>query len=95
MLFSYGSGQQQMDNNEKCRRIANDFDCHADGSRRDDTAEALNRWQHPVALSEALDVLHQVMRPASYRCICMAIKIASDLPTFSRCCQFVVAHNQS
>jgi len=30
MLFSYGSGQQQIDNNEKFRQIAGNFDCHAD-----------------------------------------------------------------
>jgi hypothetical protein len=31
---------------------------------------------------EALDVLYRAMRSASYRCIAMAIKIASDLPSF-------------
>jgi hypothetical protein len=40
-----------------------------------------------VAPSEALVVLYQVMRPASYRRIRMAIEIASDLPAF-----FVVAN---
>ena len=30
MLFSYGNGQQQINNNEKCGQIAGDFDCHAD-----------------------------------------------------------------
>jgi hypothetical protein len=39
-----------------------------------------------VAPSEALVVLYQAMRPASYRHIRMAIEIASDLPAF-----FVVA----
>jgi hypothetical protein len=33
-----------------------------------------------VASIEALDVLHQAMRPATYRHIRMAIKIASNLP---------------
>jgi hypothetical protein len=51
-------------------------------SRQGNTAQALDRWQHPVALSEALDVLHWAMRPTSHRCIAMAIKIASDLPAF-------------
>ena len=36
----------------------------------------------PVASSKALDVLHQAMRPALYRCIAMTIKIASNLPAF-------------
>jgi hypothetical protein len=44
------------------------------GGRRGDTAQALDRWRHPVASSEALDVLHQAMCPASYRCIAMAIE---------------------
>jgi hypothetical protein len=35
-----------------------------------------------VASSEALDVLHRAMRPASYRCIAMAIEIVVDLPAF-------------
>jgi hypothetical protein len=52
------------------------------GSRRGDMAQALNQWRHPVASSEALDVLHRVMCPASYRRIRMAIKIASNLPAF-------------
>jgi hypothetical protein len=39
-----------------------------------------------VASSEALDVLHRAIRPASYRRICMAIEIASDSPAF-----FIVA----
>ena len=47
-----------------------------------DTAQALAQWRHPVASSEALDVLHRVMRPASYRCITMAIEIVIYLPEF-------------
>jgi hypothetical protein len=30
MLFNNGSGQQQINDNEKCRQIAGSFDCHAD-----------------------------------------------------------------
>ena len=56
------------------------------------TAQALTRWQHSVASSEALDVLHWVMHPALYRCICMAIKIASDLPAFFIVVDFFVGH---
>ncbi len=52
------------------------------GGRRGDTAQALARWLHPVASSEALDVLYQAMCPASYRCIAMAIEIVVDLPAF-------------
>jgi hypothetical protein len=34
MLFSYGSGQQRINDNEKCRQIARDFDCHVDAAVR-------------------------------------------------------------
>jgi hypothetical protein len=50
--------------------------------RHGDTAQALARWRHPVASSEALDVLYQAMCHASYRRICMTTEIASDSPTF-------------
>jgi hypothetical protein len=52
------------------------------GGRRGDTAQALARWLHPVASSEAVDVLYRVMCPALYRCIAMAIEIVVDLPAF-------------
>ena len=59
----------------------NEFDDR--GGHQGNTAQALARWQHPVAsYSEARDVLYRAMRPASYRCIAMAIKIASNLSTF-------------
>ncbi len=47
------------------------------GGRRGDTARALARWQHLVALHEATDALHRSMRPALHDRICMASKIAS------------------
>ncbi len=50
------------------------------GGRQGNMAQALARWRHPVASSEAWDVLHWVMRPASYRRIRMAIEIARDSP---------------
>jgi len=34
MLFSYVGGQQRIGDNKKCRRIAGDFDCHADAAVR-------------------------------------------------------------
>ena len=34
MLFSYVGGQQQIGDNKKCRRIAGDFDSHADAAVR-------------------------------------------------------------
>jgi hypothetical protein len=44
--------------------------------------QALIGGCHPVASSEAWDVFHRAMCPASYRHIHMVIKIASNLPTF-------------
>jgi hypothetical protein len=52
------------------------------GGCRGNTVQALAQWRHPVALSEALDVIHRAMCPASYRRIAMAIKIVVDLPAF-------------
>ena len=52
------------------------------GGRWGDTVQELDRWRHPVASSEAQDVLHRAMRPALYRCITMAIEIAIDSPAF-------------
>jgi hypothetical protein len=57
--------------------------------------QALARWWHPVASSEALDVLHRAMRPTSYRRICMVIKTASDFPVFFVIAYSAVAHNHS
>jgi hypothetical protein len=52
------------------------------GGRLGDTEQALAQWRHLVAPREALDVLYWVMGPALYRCIRMAIEIASSLPAF-------------
>jgi hypothetical protein len=47
------------------------------GGRQGNTVQTLAQWRHLVALHEAMDALHWVMRPASHHRICMAIKIAS------------------
>jgi hypothetical protein len=52
------------------------------GGHRGNAMQALVRWQHPVASSEARDVLYQAMRHAPYRRIRMAIKITSNSPAF-------------
>jgi hypothetical protein len=46
------------------------------GGHRGNTAQALDRWWHPVASSEALDVPHAIPLLA------MAITISSDSPEF-------------
>ena len=52
------------------------------GGRWGNTAQAFGRWWHPVASSEALDMLYRVMCPALHHRICMTIEIASNLPAF-------------
>jgi hypothetical protein len=65
------------------------------GGHRGNTARALARWQHLVALHEAMDALHWAMRPALHCRIRMAINFASDLPAFFVVVDFVVCHNRS
>jgi hypothetical protein len=50
--------------------------------------QVLARWWHPVASSEALDLLHRAMRAVLYRRIPMAIKMASFVGVFVDCCLF-------
>jgi hypothetical protein len=63
------------------------------GGRRGNTAQALARWRHLVALHEATDALHQAMHPPLHRRIRMAIKIASVSHVFFVIVNFVVCHN--
>jgi hypothetical protein len=44
------------------------------GSRLGDTSQTLTRQQHPVALGEALSMLHQVRHAASPDTAAMVIK---------------------
>jgi hypothetical protein len=48
----------------------------------------LAQWRHPVASSEALDLLHWAMRAVTYQHIAMAIKTASFVGVFVDCCLF-------
>jgi hypothetical protein len=48
----------------------------------------LAQWRRPVASSKALDLLHQAMRPITYRRIAMAIKMASFAGVFVDCCLY-------
>ncbi len=63
--------------------------------RRGNTAQALARWQHPVASCEALDVLHRAMCPASHSRIRMVIEVARDSPAFFVIADYLFAHNLS
>ncbi len=64
------------------------------GGRWGDMAQALTQWRHPVASSEARDVIHWAMRPALYRRIRMVIEITSTFPAFFVIIDSVVAHNR-
>ncbi len=48
----------------------------------------LAQWWRPVASSEALDLLHWAMHTVTYRCIAMAIKMASFACVFVDCCLY-------
>jgi hypothetical protein len=48
----------------------------------------LARWRHPVASSEALDLLHRAMHAVTYQRIAVAIKMASFVGIFVYCCLF-------
>ncbi len=64
MWFSYCSGQQQIDNNNKCRQIAGDFDCHADAAVRRGAHCPMEHIQHPGFHLKPLDAaIKQVPAP--------------------------------
>jgi hypothetical protein len=65
------------------------------GGRQGNTARALARWRHLVALHEAMDVLHWVMHIAPYCPGGMGINIIVNLPAFSVIVDPIVAHNHS
>jgi hypothetical protein len=48
----------------------------------------LAQWWHPVASSEAMDLLHWAMHAVTYWRIAMAIKTATFLAVFVDCCLF-------
>jgi hypothetical protein len=50
--------------------------------------QMLAQWWHPVASSEALDLLHRAMRAALYFSIALVIKTASFVRVFVDCCLF-------
>jgi hypothetical protein len=53
--------------------------------------KVLAQWWHPVASSEALDLLQWAMRTVLYRRIVMAIETASKVGVLFDCCLFAVA----
>jgi hypothetical protein len=69
------------------------IDDHDD--RRGDTGQILAQWRRLMASRVALDLLLWAMRSTLYRLICMAIKMASKLGAFVRCCRFFCLTNHS
>jgi hypothetical protein len=62
--------------------------------RRGNKVQALALWRHPVASSKTRDVLHWAMCLASYRRICMVIKIDSNFTALFVVIDFLFAHNR-
>jgi hypothetical protein len=63
------------------------------GGRWGNTALALAQWWHPVASSEAWEVVHWAMHPTFYGHMRMVIKITSTFPAFFAVVDSVVANN--
>ena len=60
MLFSHGGGQQRIDDNKKCRRIAGDFDGHGDAAVRREA-------HHPMEHIQGFILCHWI--PPSVECL--------------------------
>jgi hypothetical protein len=60
MLFSYDFGQQRINNNNKCRLIAGDFDCHADAAVR-------RGAHHPMEHTQGFNQSHWI--PPLVKCL--------------------------
>jgi hypothetical protein len=75
VTFSYGFDDEK----HKKNVVAMSLSC---------TDIILAQWQHPVASSKALDLLHRAMCAIMFRRIAMAIKMASFVGVFVDCCLF-------
>jgi hypothetical protein len=73
MLFSYGSGQQRIDGNKKCRRVDGNFDCH-------DNA-AVRRGAHRL-MEHILDFTRSHWMPPSCKCLCHIPPVAVTVNGF-------------
>ena len=61
------------------------FVCCRPSGHRDDTEQAVTRWQRLVAFMKALDLLHQVMCTVLHRHTAMAIEMAYIGGSFFHC----------
>ena len=68
MLFSHGSGQQQIDDNKKCRRIAGDFDGHGDVAVRREAHRPMEHIQGFIQshwMLPSVECLHRIAPAAA------------------------------
>jgi hypothetical protein len=84
VTFSYGFDDENIEQNDD-ENIKQNHRSHVPFMLSD---IILAQWGHPVASSEALDLLHQAMCAVMYRRIAMAIKMAIFWGVFVDCCLF-------
>ena len=75
MLFSYGSVQQQMDGNIKCRRIAGNFDCHGNAAVR-------RRAHCPIAIEHIQGFAQSHWMLSLVDCLCCIAPTAAMVDKF-------------
>ena len=83
MLFSYGSGQQQIDSNKKCRRIDGNFDCHGDAAVR-------HRAHCPV---KHIQGIRSHWMPPSGECLCRIAPTTAMVDDFEKTHKTLTQHN--
>jgi hypothetical protein len=75
MLFSCGYGQQRINSNKKCRRIAGDFDCHGNA--------AVQRWVHR-SMEDIQGFTRSHWMPQSIKCLRSIAPAAAMVDDFGR-----------
>ncbi len=84
MLFSYGSGWQEIDGNKKCRQISGDFDCHGDAAVR-------HGAHRPIEHDQGFTGSHWM--PPLGECLCRIAPAASIVNEFIEKTQTLTKHN--
>ena len=80
MFFSYG-WQQQIGDNKKCRRIAGDFDCHADAAVRSG-AHCLIEHNQGFTRSHLMPPLVECLRPIAPAAVMVNKIVETTLNTY-------------
>ena len=84
MLFSYGSGQQRIDSNKKCRWIPGDFDGHGD-------AEVRREPHYPMEHIQGFTRSHWM--PPSGECLRRIAPAAAMVDDFEKTHKTLTKHN--